>query len=824
MADGPDDEDALRREMAALWAKHRSEEGVFRLRPVLGGGVIVTDMTRVPIRLWGVRIESGTIRVCTAGVEGGLLAMSAEVAMATLLEGKVVAAREIPPSEVAGLLGLVPGKESWAELSVRRFSESLPDARLRARLPLDKMTESEIVRIDAAGFGECRAAMDMEALGLLSSCEDYAWRDYAYYAVRGEEGTLDAARRMVRHQAAKIFPLFAVVIANRFGVRADLEKQAKFLVDRAPVKSAMDIAKASGDDEAMMVAKASMDALVKPPALLDSLEKAFTPPATSTNPNPAPAINRAAWNRISGIPFPAYGLKPEYVAMCMSELPPDWFPKKGADWKLVDWQAFTDMVATVGGPLRRLTGSSPEVLYEGCAGKWSELRDRVVRAMTDTRPPGGDPEAVKVIERAIDWKMLEKLPRTKVEGAAVEIAARLGPTLPAGVTEKDVSDWIVRLVAPPNEREAIAGACNQANTILNLMTCKVLLPLAAAITGDPDPLLSTDQFARAEASAASLLFEGKSAVKVFETISSFHQVGTAIQSAGTKLPHEMAMDESERSAREELERVAAKARLAIGDLASRVGIDVNAPKDYPIPFEPVIVAPNGVYLCFLSSKAQLDDEGRGFRGDPHGRIDSRHGGTAYGFKEEELNADGSYGLNMCIGYYSTTYNNCKAGGMGISARLPKTLPDDPDAPFSRISFNSIYKPQQNAKGGWELRSMEHAGRMNSTAPELAKEAFAWLFQAVRDNDLPNTMDQMQQHAQAENAKVSRMSDICGYEWSEMPRISHAVRAWNTILPKRARVGLEEFARLPEVVAVADELSPGWQVRAEMRGNRRPGPR
>ena len=777
--------------MTAAWKLHRHMR--FRVSPA-GGGLLVVDMTRQPPRAWAARVEATGLRVRVASLPDAFSGtQGAEMVFARVWE--VGLGKDLTPPEAAVLMGAVEGAESWAALSVRRFSESL-EARMRARLPMEPMLGAEVTRLDQQGLGALKAGLDMEALGVLSACEDFGWKDYAYYAVKGAEGSLDAYRRTVRHQAARAYPLLASFIANRFGIKADLDKQAKFMLDRTPIKAALDIAKAAGNAIAEADAKKRMELLPKPPALLDSLDRALTPSPTHDNPEPKPIVSRPALGRIVGVARPPLGIRPEYLSMQISELPPDWFPKKGADWKAEEWEAFIDLTATVGTVLPRITGSRPETLYEGCGGKWGEMRDRVVRAFTDSRVPGGlEGDQATVLESAVDWKTIRALPRHKVEAAAEESALRLEPTLPEGVSKEDVSDWIIRLVAPNRSREVISNSCMDTEIPISLLANKVMLPMAVYMTGDPDPMLNAEQFDVANVLAAHLIFGGKSAVKVFESLSEFHRNGAAIRSGGTLLPHELLERENEAGRKQKALVEAAKNLRRQAGAAASVGVDVNAPRDFPIPLPPVILAPNGVYICLLTTQDMFNDEGRG---------------PKYGHDINTLNPDGSHGLDICTGSNKYHYDGAlRDGELFFSMRVPE------GDSFRRLALHKVeaFSPQG---AGWITHTLEFKGKTNGNVPELAREASDWFMEQMKMGCIENAMREVAEGIRLKTTKLDRIEDVCGYDWTETPRIGSALEAWMPLLPKRARLSASRFMQLPEMQALADSLSPGWRQKADLR--------
>ena len=794
--------------MNALWKQHRSAGGMFRVFAA-GGGMLVADMAAVPPRIWAGRTENGLLRMRVDDVPGAFAGEGAADKNPEMLFARIWAGEhssELSPPDAAAFMGEVPGRESWADLSVRRFVESVQDARLRGRLPVDKMKEAEVARLEKTGVAAFRAALDMEAINVLSAVENYSWREYSYYAVNGPEGSIDAFRRTVRHQAARSYPMLAGLITARFGIKADLEKQAKFLMDRMPLKARMDAAKESSNAEEIEKVKILMDALPKPVPLLESLEKAFTPPPSPGNLTPKPIISKAALNRIGGIPFTPSGLRPEVVAMNMSELPPDWFPRKGTDWKVEEWTAFTDLVATVGVTLKRITGSGPEILYEGCGGKWADMRDRIVKAFTDSRPPGGDEAAVEAIHAAIDWKEIRKLPPLKVQAAAVETASRLKEMLPEGMTEQDVSNWIVRIISPVSTRDVIANACAETEAASSTLCNRVMLPLAVTLTGDGDPILTHEQFEFAGRISSDILFKGKSAVKVFETMSAFHQNSALIMSGGTVLTAELEL-QAEEARRQRERREFERQRRDAAVSAMAVGVDPEAAKEFPVAFAPVIIAPNGVHICVLTNRRMFEDEGRGY---------GVYGNGILPHRGHERNDDGSFGLVCCVGQAGHYYDDAFRGrSVFFSARIPAGADAELGAPYTRLG---IYKTSQFAQenGTWVSTRQEYRGYRNGGTPEIANTAFAWFFEQIKQGRIAHTLGDITAEVQKQTARIDRIEDICGYNWREYPRVVGALAPWMPVMNKRTRLGIAGFSKLPEVIALSDSISPGWRQKAEMR--------
>jgi hypothetical protein len=724
MAGQSDDKMSLKELLARRWKAHREAFRVGRWEDGGETGLVVVDRYLQPPQAIVVGLDGG------GRLFAKRLDMSSDAASRAELADIAAATRQgktLPLREALSILGLGAGASALADLSVRRFAESFADPRISARLPLADLRAAESKRVDDAGLSALRGALDAEALDILAAVDDFQWRDYAYYSDGGEKG-------VARRQAGKSYPLLSTFMARIPSIRAAIDK-------REPLGPALQAAFGDGPDG-------------------------------------KPRLGKAVLSRLHGLAWPTNGIPHDQIVRALSEIPPDWFPKSREEW-----DAFCDIHATIGTVLREATGLGPDVLYGGCGGKWVEFRERIARACTDDRPPEGTTEEdAAYFREAIDWKTLEKLPRDKIEAAALESVARLDKLPSERIPGHAVVDWIVRLYAPDTSREALHNACLTTEDMVDAFAKKVLLPLAAQECGLEDVYLAPVQFEAARASAAKVLYSGKSANAIFELSRHFHSQYEHIMEAGADK-----VEDAEKQRRLEEARRAAS--------LTALGIDhANIPEDGWPPLSAVVQAPNGVYIVPLTDPRLLQDEGR-------------PGHCNNGPRE---NADGSLGLRHCVGGYSGT---CKNGGHILSMRV-LTGKDHPT--FERLSTAEI---SPLPYGDTDLKCRQHRGFSNGAPPEAATRAFEWYKEEVAAGRIQLNHDKIRAHVGASTMKVDDVERACGYEWRERRRIEDAMYPWGQYVGKRWRkMGLDEFAKQPEVREVAVQInvalesgtSPGYR--------------
>lgn len=745
-------EKAMLERIKTAWTNHKNH---FRLGH-WEGVTIAVDRVVVPPMAWVIEKPEGNVPVKITKIENLSIKRAREdlANIVTDLRDGKLEGKELSPVQVIELLGYRQG-ESLLDLSLRRFTQTMDDKRISARLPMDKLRASEEKRFDLNGIAEVKTFINEETVTCLRAVEDLTWGDYNFYNETEQKG-------LMRKQAAQMYPLLAGIMARRFTLKMAIDQ-------------------------------------MKP--LVEAIEKSFTPPLTKENPEPKPLLTKAALSRLRGIGFSTSGVAPEKLGQAISQLPPDWFPKKTEDWKPEDWKAFCDLTATVGTWMKDVTGTPLSMLYEGCAGKWGDLRDRIVRSFADTRPPGGaDEDGVKLMTDLIPWKELEKLPREKIPAAAVECAERIKDQLPNGVTQDGVEDWIIRLNAPARDREIISNACLEVAQMSDTFANKVLIPLAANELyrlGTQDIYAGYDSIQTASETSAKVLFSGKSAVKIFELVRTYTGLALAVQSGGTIDPQQAEKDKAlmENAELEKKRREIAlieKEKEAIKG-AMMVGIDPTSPipDDGWAPMTPILQAPNGLYIVPLTDPKMLTEEGQGWNGG------------------DRNNPDGSEGNCLCVGTFNGYAHGCRNEGKQIiSIRQPTP---EGARPYVRLSTCCLYqlKPEDN-----ELRIQEHRGVRNGNVPEEAQIAFNWYKSEIEHGRITLNRDGIMRRVNAARKQISdQIANSCGYEWRERNRIEWAMAPWGSLVDKKwRRMRLEEFSSQPEIIAVGASFDPSFPRR------------
>jgi hypothetical protein len=679
-----------------------------------------------------------------------------------------------------GLAGQGPG--GLVELSLRRFASSLGNARLAARLPLEGLGASETKRFEAAGLAAVRARLDPAALEALASAESFHWKDYSFYAETGEKGA-------IRRAAAAHFPLFATFFVARFSVRMAIDAQVtekrrneEYLLSdeyrdklttpterNGQTRTLEEWMRADGRDP-------QTPWQLSEKTVRQALQGGFGKREEDGQPN----VPMHVFTNLRGVSWPTGGLPIERVVTALSELPPDWMPKTR-----LDWDAFCDLTATVGRLLPSLSGTPLRVLYEGCGGKWAELRERMIRAFADTRPPEGATEAdAAILERDIDWEALKTLPASKVDAAALTAAEAL-EGIGDNITRTDIATWAARRVAPDVSRDALRGACQETEEMVDAFAAKVVLPLAAheasEHTGAQEHMLAEQHHVAARQAAARLLLPGKSAVRLFEATRAYINRGAEIAGAGEDV--ENAQQIAKREERERRTREAAQ--------MAAIGIDPDAPipEDGWAPLTGIVEAPNGVWIVPLTNPLLLADEGRGWGNPQDGR----------------RNADGSMGLGICVGTAGNYASRCQREGQHILSF--RSLGGEEGAHFTRLSCLQV---GPIAAGSPEIKELQHRGQRNGAVPEEAKRALEWYKAQLRCGAITINYDAVRAGiAHARAAKVDEVALACGYDWKSARRISAAMAPWAPFVSKKHRkMGPDQFARDPDVLSVVEAIEPG----------------
>ena len=769
------------------WAAHREafRVGAFAT-PGGGPGFLAVDrLVQPPVfyAIWaddkdGVRALRGDLR------DDAQARLPLDATAAAILSGDLPSA-SIPVHEALRLMGPSDGAPGeLASLSVRRFADALGDVRVAARLPREGLEASEARRMAAAGLGALRARMDPAALEILSACDAFRWRDYSYFAAPGETGD-------VRRAAARHFPLFATFMVERPSVRRGIDAQVaekhrteEYL--RSPEHAAKLAAPVERNGETRSLEAWMIADGRDPRAPWQLAEKAVRQAIQAglgMDENGQPRVPNHVLANLRGVSWPTGGLPIDRIVSALGELPADWFPKTREDW-----DAFCDLTDTVGRLLPGLTGTPLRVLYEGCGGKWADLRERFVRAYADTRPPEGVDEAgAAMLEAGIDWEALAALPRGKVQAAAEAAVDRLGE-LPPGVARESVVEWASRRVAPPMDRAFLRNACTEVEEMAEAFARKVILPLAANEAtrqfGRNDHPLAQQHHVAARASAAAVLLPGKSAVRLMEMTRTYVNRAALFEGAGAD-----ETTEAEKAAEEARKREAAE-RAAQAATMTSLGIDPTAPipDDGWAPLCPIVQAPNGVFIVPLTDPRQLADEGRGW-GNPH---DGRR------------NADGSMGLGICVGSSTSYARRCQVEGQHILSF--RELGGAGGASFTRLSCNQV---APLTPGSNKVDTLQHRGQGNGDVPERAERAWQWFKAAALNGEIKlNHEGIRERQAMARGKLTDEVELACGYEWRDRKRILKAMSPWGPLVGKRHRkMGVDEFAADAVVQEVARAIEP-----------------
>lgn len=729
--------------VAQAWATHRQ---LFRAETTEAGQFVVTDGCVTPPMAWVCDAPEGRPRVVE--VDLPRLGLDAGTVAKTALRGGF-SARELEFQQASRMLGALEGGEDFAALSIRRFLEDLPDVRLAAIVPAPALLAAEQQRFAGAGLAAYFEQVNKEALVTLRYAEDVQPNDYAFYAAPGEQGH-------VRRQAGTVYPLMATLFPRRFSLVNAIDRMAP---------------------------------------LADAVEAAFTPLPEKGQEAATPVISKAAFNRLRGVTFPARGLTPEFISRVVTALPPDWFPKKAADLRREDWDAFTDLAGPAATILGPLTGTPLPVLFENCGGKWEAFRDRVVRGFTDSRTPHGVPDnVVETMKAEIPWQEIRALPRDKIPAAAAEAVDRMATPLEGhnedGTTWRTtpdmIADWIVRLEAPANSRHAIQTAFQEAEGIAAAFSHKVLMPLAMNTIGHRTPHVAYRHFEEGKALAGRILFGGKSAVAIAEAVREFRPLATAIMAAGQPGDHDQKMKEMQATA-------------AMNDAIRSLGIDPDAPpgpNDWP-PLTAMVQAPNGLWCVPLTSDELVKQEGMG---------------PTYGHAPRE-NPDGSLGLNFCLGgdtIRPSFVNACRTQGRHLISFRKAADPSAGRPIFERVA--TIYLHE--VKVGMPKFNHGYFNSVNDTQPtDEARRAFEWYQRAVLTAEIPMNHELIAANMLGAAQRMDQLEVVCGYDWRNQDTIKAAMRPWGKFVPKKVRnLGFEGFAVSPEMKALIEKIEPGTHRR------------
>lgn len=770
------------------WRSHRDVFRVGAFDPGNGAtGFMAVDRSQAPPAFVLLMATPDGIRSLRGDLRDDAEAKASLQLLANDILGGNIHSRPMLLDETLRVFGLgAAGAGQLAQLSVERYFTGLADPRITARLPRASLESSETKRFDQSGLGAIRAQLKPEALAAVGAVAGVRWRDYGFYAADGRVGE-------VRRAAAAAFPLFAAYMVDRISIRraidaqvADLERMAEFLRSpeyEAKLDAPQDRGGVSKTQREWMLAD-GRDPYAAPQlsekVVRQMLQASFGMRENPGQPDKAePVVPMHVLTNLRGVSWPTGGLPVDQVVAVLAELPPDWFPKRREDW-----DAFCDLTATVGRILPGLTGTPLRTLYEGCSGRWEELRLRIVTAYADTRPPEGTSEEdAALLESGIDWEALAKIPRDKLEAAVLASVERLDG-LTGNINRDDLAPWVMRRIAPDTSREFLHNACFEILEMRDVFASKVLLPLAAnearERAGRQQFPLAQQHHVVAQRVAANILLPGKSVVRLMEMTRAFANRAVEIGTAGAD-PATERTEEQERKAREAAQAAVEAATMAV------VGIIPEAPipADGWAPLAPVARAPNGVYVVPLTDPSQLLDEGRGYSGD------------------RSRNRDGSAGLAICVGVNGYAKYCQRDGQHIVSFRVEGGTQG---AGFTRLSCMQVGPIKQ---GSTELKCLQHRGQANGAVPERAARAWEWYQEQIHTGQLMLNYEGVRSRlASARAAQVDEVAQACGYDWRDRKRILEAMNPWGPFVGKKHRkMGVDQFAADPEINTIIQAIDP-----------------
>jgi len=692
--------------------------------------------------------------------------------------------------QLVDFLGLDGEKDcGLAHLSYAGIAKSVNNDVILARLSRDDLVRNDRVRLDKGGLGHLRLGVDPNIMQKLGSCDALTWRIYDFYAAPGDIGA-------IRRQALEYYPLFGQFFSDRFSLRRFLDSQVAekkqhedFLASEEYEK------KLNSPEERGGVVKTTREWMLEDkrelyPAWLLS-EKAVRKKIleafcdeNGNNPVPAHVIVN-----LRGVAWKKPDVSLEKLVFDLAELPPDWFPKNKEDW-----DAFMTTTVTIGRHLRlpiMKREASGEVserpvplrsLYDSCGGKWHDFLTRIASSYMDRRPPEGATEDdVALIGELLAKNPISSLPAENIPAAARLLVESAAGKLSAAVSPQVWTNWLVSQARPDIGISTMDRMCGEVYDICEAFSRKVLIPTAAHLVYRNFPrntvFVGNRQLQAAMGVAAQLLFAGKSSARIIETVRQYINRSAEIEAAG--------ISEKDRRNNEKLKaRVAQESQFRA--IYSQVGINRAPGSEEWVPLCPPYIAPNGVYVVPLTSKKELQDEGRARSGS-------------------RLNSDGSCGLAICVGESSMPYiNNCRTGGQHIlSFRVPTP---QAGVPYIRLGCLQVAPVVGRTR---ELSFLQFRGEHNADPPPEAQAARMFFSNAIRSGELPIFYDEIAL-GQEQNRKAiyDDVQAMCGFSWWEEKNLNAAILPWGRFVPKKYKaMSLEEFLRDETVVRIAAEINP-----------------
>lgn len=703
----------------------------------------------------------------------------------------------IPLREIADFLGLNGdincGLMNEAIASIARH---IDNSEIFARLPLQALIQNENKRLSEAGIGKFRDIVNPEVFALLDSVDNLTWKIYDYYSPKGPVGD-------IRRKAIEYYPMFAQFISDRISLHRRLDAQENEMRRHIVYESLSEERKTvlNTKEERNGVVKTIKEWMIEegkdilPPWQLSEkfVRKLIWDAFTSED-----GENKIPQNVITGfrgLRWRAANISMEKLVLDLAQLPPDWFPKNEKDWN-----AFLAITTTIGSRLRLpvvkqdSNGNLQEetislrALYDSCAGKWSDFLLRLATAYRDTRPPEGAPEEeAAIVEKLLENPALADEDINKVRAVANILIDSVSDQLSRAVPRESWVAWLVNRTIPDASRDTLNQICNEVMDAAEAFSRKVLLPAAAYLIHERFPrvqlFVSTRQFQAAHMSAVNILFAGKSATRIVESVRQYINRAGEIAAAGTTLDIAEKAEQIRKNTKEDTE---------FYRIYSAVGLFPSNPKG-PEEWEPLcppFIAPNGIYVVPLTSRKELIEEGRGRNlKDPNAA----------------KNEDGSYGLRICVGEVSMHYfQNCLRGGQHIlSFRIPTP---GSSVPFVRLGCLQLEKVKP---GTQEIKNLQFRGPSNENPSPETMAAFEFFKGAIESGALPIYHDRITAHLLRQGELIGdEIELICGFPWRRAKHLNESMAPWGRFVSKKYKsMSFGEFIKDDAVVSIAYQIFP-----------------
>lgn len=368
-----------------------------------------------------------------------------------------------------------------------RFFAGLPRARdIESLLPRQAVAAKLERHLSKAGLDQVAGLLDREALEALAAGGPFDAVAYGFYAGSGSSriSHSDAvSRRERRLVAARLYPAIASLYPRRPGLRLAIDRVNEPVVQEGETRQ----------EALARELRAPLNA---------ALKEQF-------------GLSKGVFKLLEGMDRPLGDVDVEKLPRRLTEVPVDWLPKQPEQW-----EAYLDVSESLT-VLSEITGHTFAKLADGCKGDWCKLRLNLARAAVDRRPPEGTVEAEEErLKQEIDWKKLSKAEPDELPALAASEVARVGA--PEGVPAAEVERWLVNLYAPDTGRGRLVNDATDVYDMVRSFADRVVLPIGANASEEPDLLLTEAVKAEAARVAAGVLFSGKAAVAIVEASRHWH--------------------------------------------------------------------------------------------------------------------------------------------------------------------------------------------------------------------------------------------------------------------------------------------------------------